>query len=113
MPEKDAGGSTLATARSWANGLITALNTGAYASQKAGWIAGMDVTNAQTSAMVWASDANSYVCSDVLTKGISYLESNDLSGDYYTAAKPIFEELIARAGYRMAAWLNQIAQKAK
>lgn len=112
MPEKDAGGSTLATARSFANTLITALNSGAYASQKAGWISGMDITDPQTTAMTWASDANTYVCSTVLKDGISYVEKNDLSGAYYTAAKPVFEELIARAGYRMAAWLDLIAQHA-
>jgi hypothetical protein len=112
MPEKDAGGSTLTTARSYANTLITALNTGAYASEKAGWISGMDINDPVTTAMTWATDANSYVCSTVLKQGISYVENNDLSGSYYTTAKPVFEALIARAGYRMAAWLNLIAENA-
>lgn len=59
--------------------------------------------------MTWVQEANSFVCSTVLKDGVSYLEGTDLSGAYYDAALPVFEEQIARAGYRLAAWLNLIA----
>lgn len=64
-----------------------------------------------SSAMIWARDANSYVCTEVLTPGLTYLTATDLVGDYYNDWKPVIEELIARAGYRLAAWLDAIASE--
>jgi hypothetical protein len=59
--------------------------------------------------MAWVREANAFVCSDVLSSGVAAVEGADLSSAYYTAAVPIFEEQIARAGYRLAAWLDLIA----
>lgn len=70
------------------------------------------MTDPVDSAMTWARDANSYVCSVVLKPGVNYVRNNDLGGDYYAACKPAFEVLLARAGYRLAAWLDAIAAKA-
>jgi hypothetical protein len=112
MLEQDAGGSTLSTAKSFASTLTTRLKSGAYKSEKSGWVSGMDITDPVTTAMTWATDANSYVCSTVLKPGLSYLEDNDLSGDYYNECQPVFEVLLARAGYRLASWLDLIAQNA-
>jgi hypothetical protein len=69
----------------------------------------MDVSDPQSSAMIWATDANAYVCSTVMPNGVSAVEGVDLSGAYYTATLPIVQEQIAKAGYRLAAWLNLIA----
>jgi hypothetical protein len=100
MPEKYAGGSTIAVAKTFAATLTTAIKTGKYESDKAGWLTGIDITDPVSTAMVWASDANSFVCSTVMPNGVSAVESVDLGGAYYTAAIPIVEEQIAKAGYR-------------
>ncbi len=41
--------------------------------------------------------------------GLSAVENTDLSGDYYETALPVIQELFARAGYRLAGWLNAVA----
>ncbi|RDW84805.1 putative nuclease S1-1 [Coleophoma cylindrospora] len=109
IPEKYVGGYALTDAKSWATTLTTAIKTGTYKSSAASWLKGMDITDAQASALVWASDANSYVCSTVLVDGVSAVEGVDLAGAYYTAALPIVKLQIAKSGYRLAAWLNLIA----
>jgi hypothetical protein len=112
MPEEDAGGSSLSTAKSYAAMLTTRIKSGEYESKKSSWVSGMDITDPVASSMIWATDANSYVCSTVFEPGLSYLKSTDLSGNYYDTCKPVFEELIARAGYRLASWLDLIASNA-
>jgi hypothetical protein len=109
MPEKRAGGSTITVAKSYATKLTTAIKTGAYASTASSWLTGIDINDPITTTMTWVQEANAYVCDTVLAKGLTYVEGTDLSGAYYTAALPVFEEQIARAGYRLAAWLNLIA----
>jgi S1/P1 Nuclease len=69
----------------------------------------MDITDAVSSAMVWASDSNAYVCTEVMPNGVAATESVDLSGAYYTAVLPTVKLQFAKAGYRLAAWLNLIA----
>lgn len=44
-----------------------------------------------------------------MPKGVSPLETVDLAGDYYTGVVGVVEEQVAKAGYRLAAWLNLIA----
>jgi hypothetical protein len=68
----------------------------------------MDVNDAQGSAMTWAEQANAYVCSDVLVDGVNAVESEDLDGSYYTAHVDVVRTQIARAGYRLGAWLNLV-----
>lgn len=109
MPEKRAGGSTIAVAQTYATTLTKAIQSGAYASVASSWIKGIDVSDPVTTTMVWVTEANAHVCDTVLAKGLSYVEGTDLSGAYYTTALPVFEEQIAKAGYRLGAWLNLIA----
>jgi len=109
MPEEYAGGYSLTEARTWATTITTAIKTGTYESQKAAWLTSMSLSAAQTSAMSWASDANAYVCSTVMPDGISSVENKELSGAYYTTALPVIKLQFAKAGYRLAAWLNLIA----
>ena len=59
--------------------------------------------------MTWAKEANTYVCSDVLVGGVDAVEDDDLSGSYYKAHVEVARVQIARAGYRLGAWLNLIA----
>lgn len=44
-----------------------------------------------------------------MPNGISAVENTDLSGSYYNSAIPVIELQIAKAGYRLAAWLDLIA----
>lgn len=112
MPEQDAGGYSLSDAQKYATLLTNRIKSGQYKTNSSSWTSGMDISDPVSSSMVWASDANSYVCSTVLAPGLGYINTTDLSGKYYTDSKPVFEELIARAGYRLAKWLDLIADKA-
>lgn len=44
----------------------------------------------------------------VFPKGVEAVAGQELSGPYYDAAGPVVEVQIARAGYRLAAWLDLI-----
>jgi len=103
------GGTTLADAKTWATTLTADIKTGTYKSSASSWLDEIDITDPVSTGLVWATQSNAYVCSDVLAPGVKTVESEDLSGSYYTSAVPIIEEQIARAGYRLAAWLDLIA----
>ncbi|KAI3397966.1 hypothetical protein diail_10042 [Diaporthe ilicicola] len=108
IPEAIAGSSSLSGAKTWAATLTTAINTGTYKSSAAGWVSGLNINDAVTSSLKWATESNAAVCSTVLAKGISYVESNDLSGSYTTTASPVVQLQIAKQGYRLAKWLDAI-----
>lgn len=80
--------------------LAAAIQTGTYKSSAAGWVSGLNVKDAVTTSLKWATESNAAVCSTVLAKGISYVESNDLSGAYTTTASPVVKLQIAKQGYR-------------
>ncbi|KAL3443362.1 S1/P1 nuclease [Aspergillus insuetus] len=110
MPEAHAGGSSLSTAHAWATRLTKKIRTGTYKHKAAEWVKYLDISDPRATAMGWARDANAYVCSTVIEPGLEYLEETDLAGEYFQNARPVFEELIARAGLRLAAWLDLIAE---
>jgi hypothetical protein len=58
-------------------------------------------------ALLWASDANRWVCQYVLKDDIDGLEG-DLGGEYYDGAVPIIDEMVATGGRRLGAWLNKM-----
>ena len=109
MPEQLRGGYSLSDAKIWADNLTEEINSGSYESEKASWISGLDISDAKTTAMSWATDANKYVCSIVMPNGAKPLESGDLYPTYYNGAIDTVELQIAKAGYRLAAWLDAIA----
>ncbi|KAF2474153.1 uncharacterized protein BDR25DRAFT_332322 [Lindgomyces ingoldianus] len=109
MPEKLIGGYSLTDAKNWATNLTAEIKSGSYASQAAGWLSGINGADAKASSMVWAKDANAYVCSTVLPNGAEAVRNQALDGAYYDKAIPVIELQIAKAGYRLAAWLNLIA----
>jgi hypothetical protein len=45
----------------------------------------------------------------VFPEGPEAIEGQELAGEYFTNAAPVIERQVARAGYRMAAWLDGIA----
>ncbi|THZ49899.1 nuclease s1 [Aureobasidium pullulans] len=113
IPEKFVGGYSLSDAKAWAQTLNTATKSGIYASQVASWTKGLDVTDPVTTALDWASEANAYVCSTVMPDGQAAVEDVDLSGAYYASAISVVELQIARAGVRLAAYLDAIAKNQK
>ena len=64
--------------------------------------------DAQGCALIWASDANKFVCSYVLKDDVDGVTGVDLGGDYYKGAVPVVEQLITRAGQRLAVWLKAL-----
>jgi len=113
IPEKLIGGYSLPDAHKWAASLTTAIKTGVYRSQAHGWLSGIDISDPLTTSIAWAEEANAFVCTTVLPDGLDGVTGKDLSGGYYTAAVPVVQLQIARAGYRLAAWLDLIAQGVK
>lgn len=112
MPEKLRGGYSLSDAQSWANDLISEIDNGDYESQKASWISGLNVNDAKGTALKWATDANTFVCSKVMPNGASTLEnSSDLYPTYYNNVIDTIQLQVAKAGYRLAKWLDAIAAK--
>lgn len=103
------GGTTETTARTYATTLTKAIKAGTYGWSPTSWSDDLTVNNPQATALSWASEANGYVCSDVIPNGVSAVENVDLADAYYTAHLHVVQIQIARAGYRLAAWLNLIA----
>ncbi|KAI4212240.1 MAG: hypothetical protein LQ351_005110 [Letrouitia transgressa] len=109
MVEKDAGGNSASVITAFSNKLITAIDSGAYSSQKASWVSCNNIKTASTCALQWAADANKINCQYVLKVD----ETNqELSGSYYTGAKPYIELQLAKGGYRLGAWVNALAAAA-
>ncbi|KIX94503.1 uncharacterized protein Z520_09889 [Fonsecaea multimorphosa CBS 102226] len=95
-------------AEAFGKNLTAAIKAGDYGWDASSWLDGISVNDTQTTAMSWASEANGYVCTDVLASGIDAVEEGDLSGTYYKAHYDVARIQIARAGYRLGAWLNLI-----
>lgn len=101
MPEKIIGGGyTLADAEKWAASLTAAIKTGAYKSEAAGWLTSIELSDPVSSSMVWAEQANAYVCTTVMPDGVTAVRGMELDGAYYQSAAPVIQLQIARAGYR-------------
>jgi hypothetical protein len=47
----------------------------------------------------------------VFPEGPEAIKGQELGGEYFEAAGPVIEKQVARAGYRMAAWLDAIADE--
>ena len=63
------------------------------------------VHDAAECGLAWASEANAYVCSYVLAEEV---QGRDLGGEYYSGAVPIIDEMVGKAGRRLAAWINSM-----
>ncbi|KAH0536607.1 hypothetical protein FGG08_006540 [Glutinoglossum americanum] len=70
------------------------------------WLKCTDITRAEDCALEWANEANDYICSYVLKNDV---EGEELGGEYYDGAVPIVDELVAKAGFRLAAWIEGLA----
>ncbi|EPE35214.1 Phospholipase C/P1 nuclease [Glarea lozoyensis ATCC 20868] len=108
IPQKFAGTASFVNAKTWATNLTETIKYGAYSKASASWLDGLKLSDPVASSMVWARDTNSYVCSAVLPDGRNATEAVDLGGEYYAEALPVVQLQIAKAGYRLAGWLNLI-----
>lgn len=109
MPELLRGGYSLADAATWAENLTTEIDSGMFSKDKASWARGIDLNDPKTTAMGWAMDANRYVCSVVMPNNYTVLETGDLYPTYYDSTIGTVELQIAKAGFRLAKWLDGIA----
>jgi len=113
MLEKLIGGYSLTDAQEWANTLTTQIKTGSYSSLSEAWLDGIDLSDPVTTALAWAIESNAFVCTTVMPEGVTGVENQELGGAYYEAAVPVFQLQVARAGYRLARWLDLIAAGVK
>jgi hypothetical protein len=113
IPQKAIGNFSQANALSWAANLTSEIKHGVYKKESRSWLKGLNASDAIHSSLVWAQDANSYVCSTVLPNGPDVLFAQELSGAYYETAIPVVTKQIAKAGYRLAAWLDAIVEDAE
>ena len=108
MVEKAAGGkNSTETLGSFSDTLIGRIDGGSYAGEVASWVSCADISKAAECALEWAKDANTYNCQYVLKTNE---DGQELDGDYYVGAEPIIELQIAKGGYRLAKWINALAQ---
>ncbi|EXJ85947.1 hypothetical protein A1O1_06316 [Capronia coronata CBS 617.96] len=97
-------------AHEFAENLTKSIEAGDYGWNVNGWLSGVvSVNNTLATAMEWASEANAFVCTDVLQEGVDAVEDDgDLSRSYYEAHYDVARVQIAKAGYRLGIWLNLI-----
>ena len=96
IPEELIGGYSMSDAQSWAANLTSEIQNGIYQSQASSWLNGLDINDAQSSAMGWANDANAFVCSTVVPNGWDSLENQELYPDYYNSVVDTVELQIAK-----------------
>lgn len=97
----------MATAQSYSASLINSIDSGNYDTNS--WISGTSVSQSINTMTAWANDANKYVCSVVMPNGVSGVSGKELSGAYYQSCISTVDLQLAKAGYRLAAWLDIIA----
>lgn len=100
-----------ADAEKLATQLVSDIRTGKFAAESKAWNDGIDLDKIEDTALIWARESNAYVCSHVLPEGAAAIVGQELGGDYFKKAAPVIEVQLARAGYRLAAWLDLIAAK--
>lgn len=113
IPQKAIGNFSQATALSWANNLTAEIKNGQYKKESRTWLKGIDADDAIDTSLVWARDANKFVCSTVLPNGPDAVFGKELSGAYYETAIPVVKKQIAKAGLRLAAWLDAVVEEAE
>ncbi|EGS22915.1 uncharacterized protein CTHT_0013930 [Thermochaetoides thermophila DSM 1495] len=95
-------------AKRWAEELVREIEGGKFSRDKEGWLKAANLSDPVGTALEWAREGNSYVCSTVLPDGVNSIVEQELGGEYYQKAAPVVEAQIAKAGYRLAAWLDMI-----
>ncbi|KAG5926350.1 hypothetical protein E4U53_003102 [Claviceps sorghi] len=94
----------------WAKELAQEINRGKFAAQRDAWLQDLNFDDAVGTAMAWSRESNALVCTHVLPEGPVAIKNQQLDGAYFQKAGPVVEVQVARAGLRMAAWLDKIAE---
>ncbi|KAK0610592.1 S1/P1 nuclease [Bombardia bombarda] len=104
---KITGGTNITTAKAFSTRLLASIQspTGVYATASKKWFRS-SLKDPKAAAMKWATETNNYVCTAVLPQGPLAIEGKELNGTYYQVAVPVVEEQMAKAGVRLAAWLD-------
>lgn len=110
---RDVDNVSLADAQAWASDLVEEIESGEYKACAQTWLQGDDITDAKRSALAWAWDTNLYVCSSVFPDTIEAVSESDLGGEYFEQAAETVQLQIAKGGYRLAHWLDQLAAAAQ
>lgn len=109
IAEKHQGGSAVRHAVGWADTLHSEIESGKYIGDREGWSSCVDPASAEKCALIWATESNKWMCDYVLPDDYPVgFDMTDLSGDYFHGAVPIVDELVAKAGWRLAGYLNMI-----
>lgn len=103
------GNVSLADAQAWATDLTQDIESGEYKACAQTWLQGDDIADAKRSALAWARDTNLYVCSSVFPESIEAVSETDLGDSYFDQAAETVQLQIAKGGYRLANWLDQLA----
>ncbi|QUC20079.1 uncharacterized protein UV8b_04320 [Ustilaginoidea virens] len=98
-------------AERWANQLAGEIRDGKFSGQVDAWLDDLNFEDAVETGMAWSREANAFVCTHVLPDGPAAIVNQELGGAYFKKAGPVIELQVARAGLRMAAWLDQIAKR--
>lgn len=82
----------------------------------------INIATAEKCALKWANEANAFICTYVLKDGKNlgrdrdeddcrweWHGPEDVSKEYYEGGVPIVEDQVAKAGYRLGAWVNALA----
>ncbi|KAF1938260.1 hypothetical protein EJ02DRAFT_29301 [Clathrospora elynae] len=110
IPQKAYGNFSLATALALATNLTAEVKQGKFKKESKAWLKGLKAEDAVDSSMVWASDTNKFVCSTVIPNGTDAVFGKELSGAYYESAIPVVTKQLAKAGVRLAAWLDAVVE---
>lgn len=95
----------------WANGLAAAINAGKYRRLVKGWLKYHDVQSPKAeekAAAAWANESNDHVCDYAIVRGGDAYNGTEIGGEYYDGAREIVQVSVAKAGVRLAAWLNLV-----
>ena len=108
MVERIAGGNSSSVIASFSAKLTAKINAGMFPNTRE-WISCIDITTPEKCSLEWARDANHLICDYVLKTNMS---GQELNGTYYAGAQPIIESQIAKGGYRLGHFLNNLAAAA-
>ncbi|KAK4168685.1 putative nuclease S1 precursor [Cladorrhinum sp. PSN259] len=100
-------------AKQWADELTNEIKAGKFSAGKADWLKNTNISDPISTALAWAVEGNALVCTTVLPEGAEAIRDQELGSDYYEKAAPVVETQIAKAGYRLAAWLDLIVSALK
>lgn len=112
---------SMTKSKQFSNQLLQSLQSGgSYAQNVSSWVSSWNIAsssspysmldNIEAITTTFAQESNSYVCEYALSdpNGPNAYNGEEIGGSYSEGAVPIVELSLARAGVRLAAWLNLI-----